>query len=251
MRKYTCLFFLLLLIFASHQTYAQFPLGKQKAKLSGIRIAIGGAEDLYSNLSSEGLFSMLKPNQQVDFDLDNYEEMGGYRTLMTGGTLGVDLIFNPRKVNGTTRNNREIRVGANIGIEREVMIDVVAKNPLGDPYDNIGLCVIENSFNLEVAYLFKASPIKVLQFYAGPGANLGGTFGNRFLFVGDPSDIGDKKAKNSNYLRAYAVAGATFGVSKIFFQLEGKLGVGTQIVHDGKASSLTSYGLQIGLGYRW
>lgn len=250
MKKLYSFSFLMLFTFISHQSFAQFPLGKQKAKLSGVRVIIGGTTDSYANLSPEGLFSMLKPNQNFDFDLNNYEEYDSYFAVMSGGSLGVSLIFNPKKSDGTLRTNREIRVGANIGLDREVMIDMAARN-LGGPADYVGLCVIENSFNLEAAYLFIASITNFLEVYAGPGANLGGTFGNRFLFVGDPSDIGDLKARNSNYVRAHAIAGATFGTNHIFFQLEGKVGAGAQIVHNGKANLLGTYGIQIGVGYRW
>ncbi len=240
----------LLFTLISHESLAQFPLGRQKAKLSGVRVYLGGHDDAYANLSAKGLYSMLKPGQQVDFNLNEYYQADSYAALMTGGTLGINLIFNPRNTDGSVRTNREIRIGADLGLDREVMIDMQARNT-GGRADNIALCVLENSFNLEAAYLFKAPISQALEVYAGPGANLGGTFGNRFLFIGDPSDTGDRKARNSNYLRAYAIAGATLGANKFFFQLEGTAGAGTQIVHDGKANFLGTYGLRIGVGYRW
>lgn len=242
--------FILLVISAMtlpFQGNAQFILGKQKARFSGFKLNIGGSFENYANLSGEGLFSMLRPNQTSSFDISNYREIDyGYGAIMEGNYLGFDLIFNPKNSEGNVRLNREIRVGAQINIGREILIDM---SPNGVSIDPIGLCLIENNFNLNASYLFRTTN-KIFNAYAGPGANIGGTFGNDFIFMGS-GDQTFYKAYGSNYLRVYALAGISMNLARVSFHLEGNYGFGSQVVHNGDVNLLQTYGLQASIGYRF
>ncbi len=231
----------------SYQSNAQFFLGKQKAKLTGFRVNLGGSSDIYNNLSGEGLFSMLKPNQTANFDISQYREVDyGYGAEMTGGHLGFDLTFSPKHSDGTVKTNRELRLGVNLNIEREILIDMA---PLSQTGNWLGLCVIENNFNLNLAYLFKAK-LGPLEVYTGPAANVGGTFGNDFIFMGS-GDNTFYQAYSSNYVRVSGVAGFGLNIWRVNFQAEGSYGIGSQLVHNGDINLLRSYSLQLSMGYKF
>jgi len=234
------------IITLTSQADAQFFLSKNKIKLTGFRASLGGSSDVYGNLSGEGLFSMLKPNQGANFDINQYREVDyGYAAEMVGGSLGFDLTFSPTNSDGTLRTNRELRLGVNVNIEREILIDMA---PLSQTGDWLGLCVIENNFNLNVAYLFKAK-LGPLEVYTGPGANVGGTFGNDFIFMGS-GDNTFYQAYGSNYVRAYGLAGFGLNIWRVQFQAEGTYGVGSQVVYNGDVNLLRTYGLQLSVGYK-
>ncbi len=232
------------------QADAQFFLGKKKAKLTGFRLNLGGNADIYPNLSGEGLYSMLKPNQSAGIDIRQYREnptYGGYAAEMTGGYLGFDLTFSPRALDGTVREDRELRIGLDLNLEREILIDM---SPLSNQGNWLGLCVIENSFNLNFAYLFKTDIANIIEFYAGPGANFGGSFGNDFIFMGS-GDNTFYDAYDANFLRAYGLAGFGLNFWNVKFQMEGSYGLGSQIVHNGDVNILRTYGIELSVGYKF
>lgn len=247
------LIFFLAVVGLSTESLAQFPLSKTKSTLTGVRLNIGGFTDTYDNMNPDGMLSLIKSGQEFDFDVTQYERANSYSAAMSGGNIGVDLIFNPFKKNGNVRSNHEIRVGSSANLAREVMIDMTSDNTqIVDSYINgVTLCVIENEFLVQAAYLFKATigRWKPIEVYAGPGVNVGGTFGNEFIFIGGPEQT--LTARNSNYLRTHVIAGGSINVGKrMFLQAEGLMGIGTQIVHDGGVNFLSTSALQFSIGYR-
>lgn len=231
--------------------HAQFFLGKKKAQLSGITFSIKGTGDIYADLSHEGLYSMLKPNERNNFNIKNYERAGSYNASMIGGRMGLDFSFNPKNKAGEIKFNREIRVSASLGFDKEIAIDVVPIGAVNAWENSITLCVVENDLTFDMMYLFKTPFLEVFELYAGPGANVGGTFGNRFIFMNEtPSDQPEYKARNSSYLRTCAVAGGAINAKFITFKLEALYGVGAQIVHNGDANFHQTFGMNISAGVR-
>ena len=236
--------------FLSQQAQSQFFLSKKKAALTGVRTYLGTAFENYNSLSAKGLYAMLKPNQGTNFDISRYQRTDNFAAETYGGVIGFDLIFNPKNALGEINRNREIRVGMNINIERELMIDVsnhlFSSNPQW-----VGLCLIENNVDLNAAYIFKTSGRDGVQLYGGPGATLSTAFGNRFLFVGDTNNTGEYKAYGSNYIRTYAIGGVNLQLWKFSMFLEGNLGIGAQVVYNGDVNFATNYRVTGGVGFNF
>ncbi len=248
-----CSFKPLLILFCaviSFQSMAQFPLSKTKSKFTAIRGSIGGFVDDYGDLSAEGLLSLIKSNQDYNFDLRDYEELEGYTTI-SGGNIGFEAIFNPYHTDGTINTRQEIRVGASANIAREAMLDVVHREDQSNTYPTpVTLCIVENEFLVNASYIFRLPYLdNMLDVYAGPSVNIGSTFGNEFIFLGGPEQT--LEAKNSSYFRGGAIVGGSVNLRNFYYQMEGSLGLGAQVVHQGNASMLTSSNFRFAIGYRF
>lgn len=192
---------------------------------------------------------MLKPNQGSDFDMSQYRAIdNGLPAENTGGALGFDLVFNTRSKDGFLRLNRELRIGLDLNIQREIMLDTEALDATS--IFNPTLCLIENNLNLNVAYLFKTGRNGIVEAYAGPGANVGGSFGNDLIFLGT-NDTTPYEAYGSTFVRAYALAGVKVNLWRVNVALEGNYGLGSQVVHNGDVNLLRTYGLRIAAGFRF
>ena len=226
---------------------SQFILSKTKSQFAGIRGSIGGYSDDFHNVSMEGLLSLIKSNQDYDFDPSQYRE-GDFYAALSGGNIGFDAIFHPRGLDGEAKLNQEIRIGASANIAREAMLDV---ETLDGGYDYLTLCIIENEFLVNGAYIFKAPYFGGLfDVYGGPGISVGSTFGNEFIFLGGPEQS-SLEAKNSSYFRGSVIAGGSINLRRFFYQMEGALGLGTQVVHDGKANTFNTANFRFAIGYKF
>jgi len=243
MKKLTFLTFLAFFV-TSSTCFGQFLLSKTKSKFGAIRGSIGVFGDDFNDISGEGFLSLIKSNQDYDFNINEYRD-GDYYAALSGGNIGLEAVFNPIGLDGELKTKQEIRVGVSANIAREAMLDV---ERLDGRRDYVTLCIIENEFIVQGAYIFKAPYFDgILDVYAGPGVSVGSTFGNEFIFLGGPEQT--LEAKNSNYFRGSLIAGGSINLQNFFYQIEGAYGLGAQVVHDGKANSFSTYNMKLVLGY--
>ena len=237
----------LITFFAINNTcFGQFILSKHKSQFTGVRASVGGYYDDFHNISMEGLLSLIKSDQSYDFNPSLYQE-GEYYAALSGGNIGFEAIFHPKGPDGEAKLKQELRIGASANIAREAMLDV---ERLNGGYDYLTLCIIENEFLINSAYIFKAPYFGGLfDVYAGPGVSVGSTFGNEFIFLGG-TDQSSLEAKNSSYFRGTIIAGGSINLRRFFYQMEGAIGLGTQVVHDGRANTFNTGNFRFAIGYR-
>ena len=116
---------------------------------------------------------------------------------------------------------------------------------LDDDSNDLTLCIIENNFLVNGAYLFKTS-----HFMGLVGLNVGSTFGNEFIFLGN----GDQRwleAKNSSYFRGTAIVGGSINLKHFFYQMEDPIGLGAKVVHNGKVNTFNTGNLLFAIGYKF
>ena len=76
------------------------------------------------------------------------------------------------------------------------------------------------------------------------------SIGNEFIFLGGPEQS-SLEAKNSSYFRGSVIAGGSINLRRFFYQMEGALGLGTQVVHDGKANTFNTANFRFAIGYKF
>jgi|GEM_PF-2143541 len=241
------LFVVCVLLFLS----ATFSVSAQEKRLKAIRVHGGSFHDSYQNLTPEGLLSMIKGGTSNGFNLSDYEEYAKYASL-EGGNIGIDFILTPQKPLLKGNIMQEIRVGVSANIEREAMIDMQKKHIATDSYydyETVGLCIIENEFILQGAYLLHLGLIEDrLTVFGGLGGNAGTTFNNRFIFV----NLNDEfiAARNSQFFRGYGLLGASYRMGRVKLDLESIYGAGWQIVNGADNNIMNrTRGVQFGISY--
>ncbi len=224
----------------------------KKWKIANVGVQTGSYIDNYSNITQQGLQSMIRGNV-VPMVLVDLKENSDYYAAMEGGRLSAYISLNPFNFEQGNRNfNQELRLGLSMTLDRELMLDYYGFDENRQRH-NLTYCLVENEFMVSATYLFKKHIGRHISVYAGPGANIGTTFDNQMLAWGSDIEFFDSKASASIYTRLYGEAGLSLRVLKgITFTAETQLGVGMQIVHGGKNNIVSSTNaISLGLQYQF
>lgn len=225
----------------------------KKWKIANIGVFTGSYIDNYSNVTQQGLESMIRGGAVPSIGIENLSENTDYYAAMEGGRLGVYFSLNPFSYEQQGRNfNQELRLGVSLTTGRELMLDYYGFDE-NRKRRSLTYCLVENEFVVSASYRFKKHIGRSIEIYAGPGANIGTTFDNEMLAWGDEVDFFTSRASASTYTRLYGEAGLALRVFKgITFTAETQLGVGMQIVHGGKNNFVSNTNaFSLGLQYQF
>lgn len=223
----------------------------KKWKIGNVGVFEGSYIDNYSNVTQQGLESMIRGGVVPSIGIDDLKASSNYYAAMEGGRLGVYVSLNPFSHEQQGRNlNQELRLGLSVNLDRELMLEYYAFDDQRRRRD-LTYCLIENEFMVSASYRFKKHVGRALQLYAGPGVNIGTTFDNEMLAWGSDIDYFTSRASSSTYTRLYGEAGMALRIFKgLMFTAESQLGVGMQIVHGGK-NNIVSNASAISLGFQY
>lgn len=242
---------------STNTTFSEQALAK-KWKVNAVGLNIGSFGDHYRDMTAEGMLSMAI-NFDKQIDLDGYHLVyGGSNVSIEGGTIGAFISLSPRTRDKSSFNfNQELRLGANLNINREAMIEYHNSPSRGYTGGNsIVYCVIENELTLSGAYLFRKRFSKRLSIYGGAGLNLGSTFDNAFLLIESDNTSFDTEttevaAKSSYYTRGFGQVGLTYHtLGHVAFNLDLQTGMGMQIVN-GAQNNLISETCVVQMGAQY
>ena len=229
----------------------------KKWKVANVGVHIGGYIDNYTNVSQQGLESMIRGGVVPNVGVENLSLSDSYYgTTMDGGRLGAYIALHPFSYDKQGHNlEQELRLGVSMNLDRELMLDYYGFDENRQRRD-LTYCLIENEFMVSASYLFKKRLLGGhLNVYAGPGVNIGTTFDNQMLAWGSDINSFQSRAAASTYTRVYGEAGLAIRTLKgVTFTIESQLGAGMQIVHGGKnnivaGTNALSLGLQYQFGY--
>ena len=237
-------------------------------QIGGFGIHVGGIGDSFSNLSGEGLKSMMNGSFNTQMDLSNFiEEDYGYSTELTGGNIGFHIFL--KRPSRSRFFDQELRFTVSANVGRELMIDYVNPDTKDEDewgyYYNEGItyCLVENEIVLSTSYLFKLNLGKRLSLYGGPTASLGGTFNNTMFIFTNNFEVDQSSqesfqngvsAKASHYMKAGGHAGIGYNMfdQRVMLSVEGIAGAGAQVVHGSRNNLLDrTYQVNVGLRYNF
>lgn len=227
----------------------------KKWKVANMGVHIGGYIDNYTNVSQQGLESMIRGGVVPTIGLENLRENSDYYAAMEGGRLGFYVALHPFSYGKQAYNvQQELRLGVSMNLDRELMLDYYGFDD-NRQQRNLTYCLVENEFMVSASYLFKKRIGRIINVYAGSGVNVGTTFDNQMLAWGSDFDYFQSKAVASTYTRVYGEAGLSLRALRgLSFTAETQLGAGMQIVHGGKnnivaGTNAITLGLQYQFGY--
>ena len=215
-----------------HPTLAQNQVTSTRS-FQGLSVSFGILEDQFKHVTSNNLISRIRAGENPDEKINRYSQIGSSIVSFHGVNLGLALIFDPTPKNDGFRFIQdELRVGANINLQRELMVDSYEKNETN--FTPLTFCLLENEVMLQTSYLFKSTLLKgLMTFYLGPQLNVGSTWGNEFILLNQtPATFGDNtfETKKSNYFRGSALFGYSLDIYRIRLQVEGTIGKGVQYI---------------------
>jgi hypothetical protein len=233
----------------------------QGFKIGSINGQYGRTEDNYNNIDYDGIMSMtLTPGTLPD--RSNWvQRRDEYDRQYIGDRVGLSISLIPKNRLGETIDWQEWRIGFQLEIDREAMINiydpVIGPGTGFDSDNTLGYCVIGNEIAFNTAYLFKTPELlNRMSFMAGPYLNVGKTF-NDLLIVFGNQNLGVTESrqsiKSSTYLRGGVMAGFNLDITKRFtIESFYQGGLGRQFSEGNEPNKIDlSHSINFGLKYNF